>query len=98
MCVWSFCRKNIEINVIDDEEYEKNETFYVVLGEPKVVKKEEDKDSGAGTDEVYDAEKERLEELGKPRLGTGNNNLLKQIIILLKNVNRLNTFDNKKLQ
>lgn len=65
-----FIRKNIEINVVDDEEYEKNEIFYVVLGEPKVVKKDEDKDSGAGTEEVYDAEKERLEELGKPRLGT----------------------------
>ncbi|XP_020605885.1 sodium/calcium exchanger 1-like [Orbicella faveolata] len=60
--------KNIEINVIDDEEYEKNEIFYVVLGEPKVVKDEDD-DSGAGTDISYDAEKERLEELGKPRLG-----------------------------
>lgn len=62
-------RKNIEINVIDDEEYEKNEIFYVVLGEPKVVKDEDD-DSGAGTDISYDAEKERLEELGKPRLGS----------------------------
>lgn len=60
--------KNIEINVIDDEEYEKKEIFYVVLGEPKVVKNEDD-DSGAGTDISYDAEKERLEELGKPRLG-----------------------------
>lgn len=61
--------KNIEVNVIDDEEYEKNETFYVVLGEPKVVKNDEDDDSGAGTEEIYDAEKQRLEELGKPRLG-----------------------------
>ena len=65
---WYFLRKNIEINVIDDEEYEKKEIFYVVLGEPKVVKNEDD-DSGAGTDISYDAEKERLEELGKPRLG-----------------------------
>lgn len=64
-----FLRKNIEINVIDDEEYEKKEIFYVVLGEPVVVKNEDD-DSGAGTDMSYDAEKERLEELGKPRLGT----------------------------
>lgn len=63
-----YFRKNIEINVIDDEEYEKKEIFYVVLGEPKVVKNEDD-DSGAGTDISYDAEKERLEELGKPRLG-----------------------------
>lgn len=61
-------RKHIEINVIDDEEYEKKEIFYVVLGEPIVVKNEDD-DSGAGTDIGYDAEKERLEELGKPRLG-----------------------------
>lgn len=60
--------KNIEINIIDDEEYEKKETFYVLLGEPKIVK-EEDDDSGAGTDVGYDPEKERLEELGKPRLG-----------------------------
>lgn len=64
-----YFRKNIEINVIDDEEYEKKEIFYVVLGEPKVIKNEDD-DSGAGTDISYDAEKERLEELGKPRLGT----------------------------
>ena len=64
-----YFRKNIEINVIDDEEYEKNEIFYVVLGEPIVVKNEDD-DSGAGTDISYDAEKERLEELGKPRIGT----------------------------
>ncbi|XP_068682756.1 sodium/calcium exchanger 1-like [Montipora foliosa] len=61
--------KDIEINVIDDEEYEKKENFYVVLGEPKVVKKDDDSDSGAGNDEVYDAEKKRLEEMGKPRLG-----------------------------
>lgn len=60
--------KNIEINIIDDEEYEKKETFYVLLGEPKILKDEDD-DSGAGTDVGYDPEKERLEELGKPRLG-----------------------------
>ena len=65
-----FVRKHIEVNVIDDEEYEKKEMFYVVLGEPKVVKGDEDDDSGAGSEEVYDAEKKRLEELGKPRLGT----------------------------
>ena len=52
--------------MIDDEEYEKKEIFYVVLGEPKVIK---DEDDDSGTD-VDAAEKERLEELGKPRLGT----------------------------
>lgn len=66
-CSLQYFRKNIEIHVIDDEEYEKKEIFYVVLGEPKVVKNEDD--DGAGNDVGYDAEKERLEELGKPRLG-----------------------------
>ena len=59
------------MNIIDDEEYEKKEVFYVVLGEPRVIKaeKDEDGDSGALTDVPYDSEKERLEELGKPRIG-----------------------------
>ncbi|XP_029202495.2 sodium/calcium exchanger 1-like [Acropora millepora] len=61
--------KTIEINVIDDEEYEKNETFYIVIGEPKVVKKDDDGKSVLRTGEGYDAEKERLAEMGKPRLG-----------------------------
>lgn len=63
-----YFRKNIEINVIDDEEYEKKEIFYVVFGELKVVKNEDD-DSGVGIDISYDVEKERFEELGKFRLG-----------------------------
>ena len=58
-------RKYIEISVVDDEEYEKHETFFVVLGEPKVVRREEDRDEKP---ELYDPEKERLEELGKPKL------------------------------
>ena len=82
----SYFRKNIEVNVIDDEEYEKNETFYVVLGEPKVVKNDEDDDSGADTEEIYDAEKQRLEELGKPRLGA---KLHKAFLVSLS---RLTTF------
>ena len=51
--------------MIDDEEYEKNETFFVVLGEPKVVKQEKETDDQP---ETYDPEKERIEELGKPKL------------------------------
>lgn len=57
--------KFIEIGVVDDEEYEKHETFYVVLGEPKLVKQEEDY---LREREEFDPEKERLEELGKPKL------------------------------
>lgn len=32
-------RRVIEIGIVDDEEYEKNECFYVELGEPMWVKK-----------------------------------------------------------
>lgn len=41
----------------------------MVIGEPKVVKKDEDGKGGAESGEAYDAEKERLAEMGKPRLG-----------------------------
>ena len=61
-------RKYIEINIIDDEEYEKKENFYVILGEPKCIKSSEDDDSGAGTEIGYNPDKERIEELGKPKL------------------------------
>lgn len=40
-----------------------------MIGEPKVVKKDEDGKSVLRTGEGYDAEKERLAEMGKPRLG-----------------------------
>ena len=28
------CRKYIEIDIVDDEDYQKNESFFVELGEP----------------------------------------------------------------
>ena len=59
------CSKIIEIGIIDDEDYEKNETFIVVLGEPQALKELGDPPSP----EEYDAEKHRIEELGRPRLG-----------------------------
>lgn len=61
-----YCSKTIEIGIIDDEDYEKKETFYVVLGEPQVIKELEEPPP---PDEEFDAEKARIEELGKPRLG-----------------------------
>ena len=31
-------RAYIKVRIIDDEEYEKNETFYIELGEPRLVR------------------------------------------------------------
>ncbi|ESO85659.1 hypothetical protein LOTGIDRAFT_107505 [Lottia gigantea] len=57
----------IRIRIVDFEEYEKSETFYVTLGEPYIAKKGSgyDKDSGA----ELAVEDEKLAELAKPRLG-----------------------------
>ncbi len=41
------CRTYIKIRVIDDEEYEKNETFYLEIGEPVLTH------SGAGINTIF---------------------------------------------
>ncbi|XP_075811289.1 sodium/calcium exchanger 1 isoform X5 [Microtus pennsylvanicus] len=76
--------KTIEVKVIDDEEYEKNKTFYIELGEPRLVEMSEKKAgllSELGgftlTDEYDDKqpltskeeEERRIAELGRPILG-----------------------------
>lgn len=38
--------KTISIKVIDDEEYEKNKTFYLEIGEPQLVEMSEKKGGG----------------------------------------------------
>lgn len=38
MCVFVF-RQTIQIRIIDDEEYEKHENFYIVLEEPRWMKR-----------------------------------------------------------
>ncbi|XP_057618241.1 sodium/calcium exchanger 1 isoform X4 [Chionomys nivalis] len=76
--------KTIEVKVIDDEEYEKNKTFFIELGEPRLVEMSEKK---AGllsefggftlTDEYDDKqpltskeeEERRIAEMGRPILG-----------------------------
>ncbi|XP_045175508.1 sodium/calcium exchanger 1-like isoform X3 [Mercenaria mercenaria] len=64
--------KYISIRIYDDEEYEKNEEFFVELGEPSLTRrgsgkgKSPDADSGAI---INSTEDEQLQELGKPRLG-----------------------------
>uniref|UniRef100_H2YTJ5 Calx-beta domain-containing protein n=1 Tax=Ciona savignyi TaxID=51511 RepID=H2YTJ5_CIOSA len=58
-------RKHISVPIVDDEEYEKNKSFFVELSQPKFYS---DKDSGLTTDE-QEEEARRIAELGKPRLG-----------------------------
>ncbi|GAB1607330.1 sodium/calcium exchanger 1-like isoform X3 [Argonauta hians] len=57
--------KYIRIRVFDDEEYEKNETFFIWLDEPVLVKKS----SGSETNEPAEEDDPVLLELGKPRRG-----------------------------
>ncbi|KAF6715955.1 Sodium/calcium exchanger 1 [Oryzias melastigma] len=72
--------KTIKVKIIDDEEYEKNKTFYVELGEPRLVENsdtkvqeeeekqeenEEEEEPLTGSDE----EKRRIAEMGRPMLG-----------------------------
>ena len=59
--------KEIRIVIVDDEDYEKKETFQVSLGQPYVVTAdgEQPPPSPGGNS----PEEERIRELGKPRLG-----------------------------
>ncbi|XP_076599193.1 sodium/calcium exchanger 1b isoform X2 [Chaetodon auriga] len=68
--------KTIKVKVIDDEEYEKNKTFYIEIGEPRLVEsndtkeeqqkeEEEEEEPLAGKDE----EERRIAEMGRPMLG-----------------------------
>ncbi|XP_013206806.1 sodium/calcium exchanger 1 isoform X4 [Microtus ochrogaster] len=69
--------KTIEVKVIDDEEYEKNKTFYIELGEPRLVEMSEKKGGFTLTDEYDDKqpltskeeEERRIAEMGRPILG-----------------------------
>ncbi|XP_008124161.1 sodium/calcium exchanger 1 isoform X4 [Anolis carolinensis] len=76
--------KTISIKVIDDEEYEKNKTFYIEIGEPRLVEMSEKKalllNEFGGftiTDEEYEKlpltkkeeEERRIAEMGRPILG-----------------------------
>ncbi|XP_070771575.1 sodium/calcium exchanger 1b isoform X5 [Enoplosus armatus] len=69
--------KIIKVKVIDDEEYEKNKTFYVEIGEPRLVesndtKEEEQKEEEEEEEEPLagkDEEERRIAEMGRPMLG-----------------------------
>ncbi|XP_077438256.1 sodium/calcium exchanger 1b isoform X2 [Vanacampus margaritifer] len=73
--------KIINVKIIDDEEYEKNKTFYVEIGEPRLVesddskeeKQQEQKEEEIAEEEEAltgkDEEERRIAEMGRPMLG-----------------------------
>ncbi|XP_038156484.1 sodium/calcium exchanger 1-like isoform X1 [Cyprinodon tularosa] len=72
--------KIIKVKIIDDEEYEKNKTFYIEIGEPRLVEsndakgqEEEEKPKAEGEEEEpltgKDEEERRIAEMGRPMLG-----------------------------
>ncbi|XP_071891473.1 sodium/calcium exchanger 1 isoform X5 [Anas platyrhynchos] len=69
--------KTISIKVIDDEEYEKNKTFYLEIGEPRLVEMSEKKGGFTITEEneekqpltSKEEEERRIAEMGRPVLG-----------------------------
>ena len=62
----------MEIEILDHEDYEKNINFSVVLGEPipsRAHINAQESESEMSSDPERDAEKERMEDLGRPKLG-----------------------------
>ncbi|XP_061545724.1 sodium/calcium exchanger 1b isoform X2 [Phycodurus eques] len=73
--------KTINVRIIDDEEYEKNKTFYVEIGEPRLVESDDSKEEKQKQEEAEevaeeekaltgkDEEERRIAEMGRPMLG-----------------------------
>ncbi|XP_065101059.2 sodium/calcium exchanger 1b isoform X2 [Paramisgurnus dabryanus] len=68
--------KTIKVRIIDDEEYEKNKSFFLEIGEPLLIetneKKDEEKEPVKEEEEPLTGEEEeerRIAEMGKPMLG-----------------------------
>ncbi|KAM6941318.1 sodium/calcium exchanger 1a isoform 5-T5 [Lycodopsis pacificus] len=64
--------KTIQINIIDDEEYEKNKNFFLEIGEPQLLEMSERKGGDEGGEEVLtkkEEEERRIAEMGRPMLG-----------------------------
>ncbi|XP_069000389.1 sodium/calcium exchanger 1b isoform X3 [Embiotoca jacksoni] len=70
--------KTIKVKVIDDEEYEKNKTFYIEIGEPRLVESNDTKEEQPKEEQVEeeqealtgkDEEERRIAEMGRPMLG-----------------------------
>ncbi|XP_041722292.2 sodium/calcium exchanger 1 isoform X1 [Coregonus clupeaformis] len=75
--------KMIKVRIVDDEEYEKNKTFYVEIGEPRLMETNDSKGGGdspateVAVKEVeeetpltaVDDEDQRIADMGRPTLG-----------------------------
>uniref|UniRef100_A0A8C6L0C7 Solute carrier family 8 member 1b n=1 Tax=Nothobranchius furzeri TaxID=105023 RepID=A0A8C6L0C7_NOTFU len=63
--------KTIKVKIIDDEEYEKNKTFYIEIGEPRLVENNDTKgqEEGEPCDPFVHEEERRIAEMGRPMLG-----------------------------
>ncbi|XP_014061698.1 sodium/calcium exchanger 1 isoform X1 [Salmo salar] len=69
--------KCIKVRIIDDEEYEKNKTFYVEMGEPRLMETNDSKATEVAEKEVeevvpltgVDDEEQRIADMGRPMLG-----------------------------
>uniref|UniRef100_A0A8C9Z3Z0 Solute carrier family 8 member 1a n=1 Tax=Sander lucioperca TaxID=283035 RepID=A0A8C9Z3Z0_SANLU len=62
--------KTIHINIIDDEEYEKNKNFFLEMGEPRLLEMSERKEEESEALLTKKEEEERrIAEMGRPMLG-----------------------------
>eukprot|EP00057_Strongylocentrotus_purpuratus_P007467 XP_011661941.1 PREDICTED: sodium/calcium exchanger 3 isoform X4 [Strongylocentrotus purpuratus] len=68
--------KYITVSVVDDEEYEKEENFFIELGMPKLVRRGNGSDDESITSEkdekiklMMSEEEQRIADMGKPMLG-----------------------------
>ncbi|XP_062286681.1 sodium/calcium exchanger 1b isoform X7 [Scomber scombrus] len=69
--------KTINVKVVDDEEYEKNKTFYIEIGEPRLVESNDTKGQEGAVEEEEeeeplagkDDEERRIADMGRPMLG-----------------------------
>nr|XP_046210042.1 sodium/calcium exchanger 1-like isoform X1 [Oncorhynchus gorbuscha]XP_046210043.1 sodium/calcium exchanger 1-like isoform X1 [Oncorhynchus gorbuscha]XP_046210044.1 sodium/calcium exchanger 1-like isoform X1 [Oncorhynchus gorbuscha] len=69
--------KCIKVRIIDDEEYEKNKTFFVEMGEPRLMETNDSKATEVAEKEVeevvpltgVDDEEQRIADMGRPTLG-----------------------------
>ncbi|XP_073338054.1 sodium/calcium exchanger 1b isoform X10 [Pagrus major] len=62
--------KIIKVRVIDDEEYEKNKTFYIEIGEPRLIEiGRKHLKTNENNPLLGDEEERRIAEMGRPMLG-----------------------------
>ncbi|KAF5899688.1 sodium/calcium exchanger 1-like isoform X1, partial [Clarias magur] len=68
--------KTIKVRIIDDEEYEKNKSFFLEIGEPQLIESSEKKEQVKDVEQEEaepltgeDEEERRIAEMGKPMLG-----------------------------